>query len=106
MALHPGGDDVALALVADAHARTYLTSVLATADTSNGVRMASGLVFIPDRVGTAAQALAPLSGLAPSRPALDMLDAALAEIGQRHGADTAALVALQLEYPMRRAARP
>ncbi|KFX28596.1 transcriptional regulator [Ralstonia solanacearum] len=106
VALHPGGDDVALALVADAHARTYLTSVLATADTPNGVRMASGLVFVPDRVGTAAQALAPLSGLAPSRPALAALDAALAEIGQRHGADTAALVALQLEYPMRRAARP
>ncbi len=104
-ALQPGGDDVALALVADAHARTYLTGVLATADTLAGVRMASGLVFVPDRAVAAADALPQLSGMPQMPPALVALNTALEEIAQRHGGDTAALVALQLEYPMRRTAQ-
>lgn len=100
-ALHPGADDVALALVADAHARTYFTRVLATADTSGGVRMRSGLVFLPDRVGAAAQALPPLSDTPQPPRAVAALDRALEEIAQRHGSDTAAFAALQMEYPMR-----
>jgi hypothetical protein len=102
-ALQPGGDDVALALVADAHARTYFTRVLATAETSGGVRMGSGLVFLPDRVGAAAQAIPPLSDTPQLPRAMAALDQALEDIGQRHGDDTAAFVALQMEYPMRQA---
>ena len=100
-ALQPGGDDVALALVADAHARTDFTRVLATADISGGVRMGSGLVFLPDRAGAAAQAIPPLSSTPLSPRAVVALDRALEEIAQRYGADTAAFVALQMEYPMR-----
>lgn len=106
VALQPGDDDVALALIADAHARTYLSQVLAIADTSAGVRMASGLVFLPDRTDAAARALPPLSGRqhgGDTGPALIALDQALENIAQRHGRDTAALVALQMEYPMQRA---
>lgn len=104
-ALQPGGDDVALALVADAHARIYFTRVLATAGTSGGVRMGSGLVFLPDRVGAAANAL-PLLSDTPRLPrAVVALDMALDDIAQHHGGDTAAFVALQMEYPMRSAAR-
>lgn len=98
-ALRPGGDDVALALVADAHARTYFTRVLGTADTLNGVRLASGLMFLPDRASANAQALPSLMGATPAQPPLVALNTALATIAQRHGSDTATLVALQLEYP-------
>lgn len=98
-ALRPGDDDVALALVADAHARTYFTRVLGTADTLTGVRLASGLMFLPDRTNADAQALPPLMDTTPPQPPLVALDTALTTIAQRHGGDTAALVALQLEYP-------
>lgn len=90
-ALQPGDDDVALALVADAHARTYLSQVLATADTSAGVRMASGLVFLPDRTDAAAHALPQLSDTlhrGDTGPALIALDRALEDIARRHGFDT------------------
>ncbi|WP_426395160.1 DJ-1/PfpI family protein [Ralstonia sp. R-29] len=98
-ALRPGDDDVALALVADTHARTYFTRVLGTADTLTGVRLASGLVFLPDRANADTQTLQPLMGATPAQPPLVALNTALTSIAQRHGSDTAAFVALQLEYP-------
>lgn len=98
-ALRPGDDDVALALVADAHARTYFTRVLGTADTLTGVRLASGLLFLPDRTNADARTLPSLTGTTPAQAPLVALNTALTSIAQRHGNDTAALVALQLEYP-------
>ena len=97
-----GADDLPLHCpTAKTPAWNYHPRVLATADASGGVRMGSGLVFLPDRVGAAAQAIPPLSSTPQLPRAVVALDMALDDIAQRHGDDTAAFVALQMEYPMR-----
>ena len=96
-ALRPGADDVALALVADAYARTYRTQVVATAPSPAGVRLRSGLVFLPERHGAALPA--PLPDAGAGLPAVPALAAALRGIAARYDDATAGFVALQLEYP-------
>jgi len=98
-ALQAGGDDIALALAADAFARTYRSRVLASAPTPAGVRLRSGLVFLPDRGDAAGAALPQSTAHASALAAVPALDATLRDIAQRYGADTADFVALQLEYP-------
>jgi hypothetical protein len=53
------------------------------------------LRLLPDDSAAAGPALPPLDDAPPAR----QLDAALAGIARRHGADTASFVATQLEYP-------
>ncbi|MFC4277935.1 hypothetical protein [Achromobacter aloeverae] len=90
-ALAEGADDVVLAITTDAYARTYRASVETAAP--HPVRMASGLTYIPDRADERAPPL-------PSVSAHDTFSAVLADIRQRYGSPSAALVALQLELPV------
>lgn len=94
-----GTDEVALALAADAYARTYRTRVLGIAPSADDVRTRGGLLLLPDQHATdpaaAGLPLKPLDGMSP----VAALDAALRGIAGRYGPATAALVALQLEYP-------
>lgn len=90
--LHAGIDEVALALRIDAWARSYRTEVLATGVAP--VISRAGLELLPD---TSATDLSPLPGRA--LPAGEVLDEALTLLAARYDAQTAQLVAAQLEYP-------
>jgi hypothetical protein len=89
-----GVDEIALALTADAHARTYRSQVLSIASAPLVTR--SGLRLIPD----AAYSEPGMRSLSIANgPASHALQQALDNIASRHGPATARLVALQLEYP-------
>lgn len=102
--LTPGMDEVSLALVADAWSRTYRSRAVSFAaagpvTTRNGVRV------LPDRAEAdwpAARRLPAIGG----RPPAQALDGALQGVERRYGRRTADVVAMQLEYPGRGAARP
>jgi transcriptional regulator GlxA family with amidase domain len=92
--LADGVDEVALALTADAYARTYRTSVRSRAR-SPEVRTRGGLRVIADSTGDGAD---PASEVRVPAPGTSALDAALEGIAARYGARTANFAALQLEY--------
>ncbi|QRY79575.1 DJ-1/PfpI family protein [Pseudomonas sp. PDNC002] len=89
--LRPGLDDIALALSADAWARTYRTRVKGIAQ--GPVVSASGLAFLPDG-GEDLPALPAVTG-----DAIQALEYAFDGIAARYGEATRQLVAAQLEYP-------
>ena len=93
VALEYGIDEVALALTADAYARTYETSVRSVS-AAREVVSRHGLTFIADATDTGAEG----SRISLPDPGNSALDAALAGIRRRYGAGTAQFVALQLEY--------
>lgn len=95
VALEPGMDEVALALVVDAWSRTYRSNVEIFAASPAAVTTRNGVRVLPDKV------VASWAGerLIPDRPPAEALDSALQEIAARHGQDTADVVAMQLEYP-------
>ncbi|MBR8653607.1 DJ-1/PfpI family protein [Achromobacter sp. Marseille-Q0513] len=101
--LVPGGDDLSLALSADAFARSYRTSVVGASVDAQPVALASGLVYLSDGRGWAAGS--PMPRLPGRENGLDAALArpALAEVLEllqaRYGQATADFVALQLEYP-------
>jgi len=99
IALHPGLDEISLALRVDAWARTFRTQVLGVA--TQPVFSAGGLEFIPQR--TDSGGLPALPGGAVN--AAQTFDEALAAIASRYGAATASLVAAQLEYRQNATAR-
>ena len=92
--VHTGIDEIALALTADAHARTYRSQVVSIATTPLVTR--SGLRLIPDQAHSEPdmRALSITNG-----PASYALQQALENIASHYGRATARLVALQLEYP-------
>ena len=89
-------DDVALAVTADAYARTYRTSVRSVSDGPAEIVTRQGLTVIADATSPSddATAMVPLPD-----PGGSAIDAALDGVGRRYGEPTAAFVALQLEYP-------
>lgn len=91
-----GIDELALAVTADAWSRTYRSRVVTTAPAPS-VRTRHGLTLVVDRPGAAAAADAIVT--VGDGPPWAALDRALAGIDARYGRDTAALVALELEYP-------
>lgn len=97
IALEPGLDEVALALVADAWSRTYRSRVELFTTSTAAVTTRSGIRLLPDRVATAwpGEQL-PFDG---SKQPAEALDRALQEIAARYGQATAQVVAMQLEYP-------
>lgn len=103
MALEPGMDEVALALVADAWSRTYRSRVELFAASPAAVATRGGVRLLPDQV-TAAWPSERLL-LATTTPPAKALDKALQDIGARYGQATAHVVAMQLEY-MQPAAGP
>jgi putative intracellular protease/amidase len=94
-----GVDEVALALVADAYSRTYRSTAVSLASSNQPVMSKRGLAIQPNRVQGAAQLVDHTVELQRDRPPVALFDTALHDIEQRYGSDTAAFVALQLEYP-------
>ncbi|MFI5316019.1 MAG: DJ-1/PfpI family protein [Myxococcota bacterium] len=92
--LADGVDEVALALTADAYARTFRTSVRSRA-LGPEVVSRGGLHLIADSVGGGGDLAGEIRLPAPGTSALD---AALAGVSARYGARTADFAALQLEY--------
>jgi putative intracellular protease/amidase len=96
-----GDDEIALALTAEAYSRTGKTIALAVAATNAPVRLAHGLVVLPDRVAGGAdpvdRTLAPLSAAQSTRA----LDISLADISEAYGRQAARNVAQFMEYPGR-----
>ena len=91
--LRDGVDEVALALTADAWARTWLASVRAVGPEQ--VTSARGLVLLADGPGAPQPAEPPVELPGPEGSSIDR---ALAAIDARYGPRTADFVALQLEY--------
>jgi putative intracellular protease/amidase len=99
VAIDAGVDEVALALVADAYSRTYRSAASALAASNQPVISKRGLAILPDRVQSAVQSVDRTIELPSDRPPIMLFNNALQEIEQMYGSGTAALVALQLEYP-------
>jgi hypothetical protein len=96
-----GDDEIALALTAEAYSRTGKTIALAIAATKGPVRLAHGLVVLPDRIAGGSdpvdRTLAPLNANQSTRA----LDISLADISETYGPQSARNVALFMEYPGR-----
>ncbi|ESJ21510.1 transcriptional regulator [Cupriavidus sp. HPC(L)] len=98
IALRPGVDEVSLALVADAWSRTYRSQAVSFAQRAGPIQTRNGIRLVPEHVGTDWDRGRTIALAAESQPAR-ALDEALNGIGQRYGARTESLVAMQLEYP-------
>lgn len=96
----PDTDEIALALMADALARTYRTSVFALSSSADAVRLKHGMTLLPD-VADAVR-VDRVETLPSSDPPVRVLDNTLDAIERVHGPATADFVALQIEYPQRR----
>lgn len=95
-----GVDEIALAFVADAWSRTYQSRALSVAREPGPIQTRRGITLLPDAVASQSQDVEMLPSPRATEPAR-ALPAALTRIAERHGADTAAFVAVQLEYPFR-----
>jgi transcriptional regulator GlxA family with amidase domain len=98
LALHPGMDEVSLALVADAWSRTYRSRAITFASEAGALLSRNGIAVIPDERASDWPAPTLLPALGDTPPARQ-LDQVLLAIQARYGARTASLVAMQLEYP-------
>ena len=95
--LEEGVDEIALALTADAYARTALTSVV-TVGPGGAVHSKHGLMLRPVAASGAVsmeRMLVPPRGDAPALA----IERVLAQIAKRFDRPTAAIVALAMEYP-------
>jgi hypothetical protein len=94
-----GDDEIALAVTADAYSRTGKTLAFAVAASDSPVRLAHGLVVLPDRIADGAnpvdRTLAPLDASQSARA----LDVSLADISKTYGRQAARNVTLFMEYP-------
>lgn len=95
--LEPGVDEIALALQAEVHSATYKSTAYTVASNAAPVRSKRGLLIVPDRV-TADAPRRMLPAPDGERP-LMALEQAIKDIQAAYGADTAGVVALQMEYP-------
>lgn len=94
----PNVDGISLALLADAWGRTLRSSVLAIGPSREPVRTRAGLWLVSDRTPEEARK----KRMLPPPSELEVgtaIDQALGGIADAYGDRTAALVALQLEYP-------
>lgn len=97
VSLAPGMDEVSLALVADAWSRTYRSRVVTFTADGQARRSRSGLEILPDTAATSGATEGALDSAIARRP-VPALNETLQAIADRYRADTADLVALQLEY--------
>ncbi|NOJ45152.1 DJ-1/PfpI family protein [Bradyrhizobium archetypum] len=100
--LKDGIDEVSLALVADAWSRTYRSQAVTFAGNGNVRQSRNGIRIYPDQVAASWPAERLLPAIDDRKPA-EALDGALQGIGARYGTRTTDFVAMQLEYPRRRA---
>jgi transcriptional regulator GlxA family with amidase domain len=94
-----GVDEISVALVADAYARTRRSTALSVAQSDHPIVTRRGLTLVPDRI--LADGRQPIRML-PSYealPAAQALDRALESIAASYGSRTADFVALTMEYP-------
>lgn len=98
--LHPGIDEVSLALTADAWSRTYRSKAVTWSASGAPIRTANGMRVVPDEIARDAPLRQRTMSLA-GKPATAELYDALRNIEARYGASTAKMVAMQLEYPAR-----
>lgn len=97
--IQTGIDEIALSLVADTYSRTYRSKAFSLSPDDSPVTTKRGLRVLPDRVQNVGKAVDRVVKLRPDLPPVLSLDATLQEIEQLYGSDTAAFLALQLEYP-------
>ncbi|TGL63434.1 DJ-1/PfpI family protein [Leptospira sarikeiensis] len=93
-----GVDEISLALQADSYSRTYKTDVFAVSNGKQKFRSKSGLLIHSDLEETDPSLdsiLESQNGLLP----ITSIDQNLREISSKYGKETAAFVALQMEYP-------
>jgi putative intracellular protease/amidase len=90
-----GVDEISVALIADAYARTRRSPAVSVASSGRPVLTKRGLVLLPDRMDKADRMLPAFDAVPPARA----LDQALEGIATHYGADTAGFVALTMEYP-------
>lgn len=91
-----GMDELSIAFVADAWSRTYKSRCFTVAD-SDTIATKNGMIMVTDRRSADDDALEILPEL--SNVPGESLNAALSDIAEGYDQETAALVALQLEYP-------
>ena len=101
IAVAPGVDEISLALIADSYSRTRRSWAFSVAASSAPLPTRRGLILLPDRQSGTGQprVMLPAAG---NWPATQALDRALEGIEAKYGEPTAALVAVQIEYPWKR----
>lgn len=99
----PGVDEISVALVADAYARTRRSEALSVAQSEAPIVTRRGLTLIPDRVANRPGQPSRMLPLYEALPATQALDRALAGIAESYGKATANFVALTMEYPQSKA---
>lgn len=97
--VHQGVDEISVALIADAYARTRRSSALSVARSEEPVLTKRGLLLIPDRVSHGPDQPNRMLSLFEKLPPAQALDRALEGIAASYGDATAAFVALTMEYP-------
>ncbi len=102
--VRPGVDEISLALVADAYARTRRSPAVAVAETGAPILTRRGLKVVPERGTKGADKPARMLSLFETLPPAQALDLALEGIAASYGDDTADFVALTMEYPQKRKA--
>jgi putative intracellular protease/amidase len=94
-----GVDEISVALIADAYARTRRSSALAVARSGQPVLTRRGLLLIPDTVSNGPDRPNRMLPLFEGLPPAQALDRALEDISRSYGPATADFVALTMEYP-------
>ncbi|GBF39299.1 DJ-1/PfpI family protein [Leptospira johnsonii] len=97
----PEMDEVVLALQADSFSRTYKSEVFSVSD-QNQIRTKSGLLLHVDKKEGEAASLDSILENLNGMAAVTAYDKNLAEIESKYGTNTAAFVALQMEYPWKK----
>ena len=100
-----GVDEISLALIADAYARTRRSAALSVARGDRPIRTRRGLTLLPDRVAKGVHPPSRMLPLFEGVPAAQALDRALDGIAASYGGATADFVALTMEYPQKRGER-
>ncbi|NER84377.1 MAG: transcriptional regulator, partial [Leptolyngbya sp. SIO1D8] len=96
-----GVDEIALSLIADAYSRTLRSKAFSLSASKQPVITKHGLVILPDRIEGKGKAVNRTLKLRNTDPPVSSFNATLEEIEQQYGSNTAAFIALQLEYPRR-----
>ena len=93
-----GVDEISVALIADAYARTRRSPVISVAQSEQPIPTRRGLALIPDRVADRPGRPGRMLPLDQSLPPAQALDRALEGIAASYGRATADFVALTMEY--------
>ena len=104
--LGEGVDEISVALIADAYARTRRSPVISVARSDKPLRTRRGLALVPDHTSTGGARPSRMLPLLETLPPAHALDRALEGIATTYGEATAAFVALTMEYQHKPFRRP